>query len=126
VPEECDEGNGVNGTAGSGCDTRCKKKCGNGFKDPGEQCDDGKNTGAYGTCNANCTLAGYCGDNIKSGAEACDLGGANEINPYGVGKCSTACTVAAYCGDGRIQSAFGEQCEPGVACDNMCKIRPID
>ena len=120
-PEQCDSG-ANNGTAGSTCDARCRNKCGNGFKDPGEACDDGKNTGAYGTCNANCSLAGYCGDGQKNGVEDCDLGASNAGNAYGPNKCTNSCVTAPYCGDGRIQTAFGEECDGGVACNTVCKI----
>ena len=120
APEMCDDGP-ANGSMASACDAQCRRKCGNGFRDPGEQCDDGKNDGSYGTCRPDCTLAGYCGDGMRNGPEGCDLGAANEANPYGQGRCTTMCTPAPYCGDGRIQSAFGEVCDGGATCNAMCK-----
>ena len=63
-----------------------------------------------------------CGDGIVSVGEQCDLGAANESNPYGTGKCTTACTTAPRCGDGRVDMAFGEQCDGGMACDPMCHL----
>jgi hypothetical protein len=122
--EQCDQGGGVNGTAGSTCDANCRFKCGNGARDPGEACDLGaaQNTGAYGTCNANCTLAPFCGDGMKNGVEQCDLGTTgNEANPYGTNKCTTACTIAPYCGDGRIDSVFKEECDSAPRCNALCK-----
>jgi hypothetical protein len=118
--EQCDEGTAKNGTAASTCDAHCKWKCGNGVKDPGEDCDDGVNNGSYGTCKADCKLAGYCGDSVKNGPEECDLGPGNEANPYGPNKCTTSCLYAPFCGDGRIQSAFGEQCDGGYGCTATC------
>jgi fibro-slime domain-containing protein len=123
--EQCDEG-GSNGTAGSTCDVRCKKKCGNGFKDPGEACDDGVNNGAYGTCLPTCMLAGYCGDGAVNGPEQCDKGAGNEANPYGANKCTTTCMTAPYCGDGRIQSSAGEVCDSTPLCDPNCTRIVID
>ena len=122
--EQCDDG-AANGSAGSTCDVTCHKKCGNGFRDPGEECDDGKNDGSYGTCNPGCTLAGYCGDGVKNGPEQCDQGTGNLASPYGMGKCTMSCTNAPYCGDGRIQMEFGEQCDGGTGCTNMCKLLVI-
>ena len=119
-PEACDDG-AKNGTLASLCDSHCRLKCGNGFRDAGEECDDGVNNGAYGTCMPNCKLADYCGDGIRNGREECDLGAANELNPYGVGKCTTSCTVAPYCGNGRIESAYGEECDSNANCGNDCK-----
>ncbi|MEB2310277.1 MAG: DUF4215 domain-containing protein [Sorangiineae bacterium] len=120
--EQCDDG-ANNGKSGSTCDAHCKLKCGNGMKDSGEACDDGKNTGAYGTCNPDCTLPGYCGDGVKNGPELCD-NGANNAAPqsaYGPNVCTTVCRFAAYCGDGRVDAAFGEECDGGWNCSVACK-----
>ena len=116
----------ANGTIGSTCDTHCRFKCGNGFRDPGEDCDDGVNNGAYGTCKPDCTLADYCGDGATNGPEQCDQGTGNEANPYGPGKCTTMCTTAPYCGDGRIQTTFGELCDSTPLCDASCQRVIID
>ena len=119
--ELCDDGLNVNGSAGSMCDVRCRKKCGNGFVDAGEQCDNGQNDGSYGTCTATCQLADYCGDGKKNGSEACDLGFAlNQVNPYGMNTCTTLCTQGGYCGDGRIQSNHEEQCDGQAGCAATC------
>jgi fibro-slime domain-containing protein len=123
APEQCDDG-ANNGTGGSACDTHCRFKCGNGFKDvPGETCDNGVNDGSYGSCTANCQIAGYCGDGIKNGPEICDNGASN-VSPataYGPGICMTSCGFAPYCGDGRIQASFGEQCDGTASCNAQCK-----
>jgi hypothetical protein len=125
--EQCDDGTAKNGTAASLCDAHCKWKCGNGVKDPGEDCDDGVNNGSYGTCTATCKLAGYCGDSVKNGPEECDLGPGNEANPYGPNKCTTACLNGPFCGDGRIQTAFGEECDSTNNCDaTTCKFTIIN
>jgi fibro-slime domain-containing protein len=122
APEVCDDG-AQNGTPQSACDTHCRIKCGNGVKDTGEQCDNGVNDGSYGSCEPNCTLAGYCGDGTKNGPEQCDNGGRNVsiATAYGQGLCTTACMGAPYCGDGRIQTAFGEECDGGSTCTAACK-----
>jgi cysteine-rich repeat protein len=123
--EQCDEGNGVNGTLASACDVRCQTKCGNGFRDEGEQCDDGVNSGSYGTCNPDCTFAGFCGDGVVANVEACDAGSSN-VEPsvaYGNNLCTTQCLVAPTCGDGRVDASFGEICDSSPSCSNAC--RPI-
>ena len=122
APEKCDDGTGVNGTANSKCDTACRIKCGNALIDAPEQCDNGVNDGSYGTCTATCTLAGYCGDTIKNGNEQCDLGPNNVAasTAYGTGVCTKACKAAPFCGDGKIQAAFGEECEGNTDCKG-CK-----
>ncbi len=117
APETCDDGTGVNGTAGSKCDTACRFKCGNALVDAGEQCDNGVNDGSYGTCTATCTLAPYCGDGMKNGNEQCDLGSKNVAvtDAYYPDGCTKACKTAPFCGDGHIQAKF-EECEGNVNC----------
>ncbi len=52
-PEECDDGNLVNG---DGCESNCALTgCGNGIVDPGEECDDG-NADDGDACASDCTL----------------------------------------------------------------------
>jgi fibro-slime domain-containing protein len=123
--EQCDDG-ASNGQTSSICDPRCRRRCGNGVRDPGEDCDDGVNNGAYGTCKADCKAAPYCGDGALNGAEQCDRGAANETNPYGRDRCTTNCTPAPYCGDGRIQSAFGETCDSTPLCTSACLRVQVD
>ena len=84
VEEECDEGEGVNGTSGH-CNLTCNGMtpvCGNGTVELGETCDDGEDTnGKYsleGTCNINCNgkqAGGWCGDGKiqKASDEECEL-----------------------------------------------------
>jgi len=109
--EQCDP-------PGGPCDTRCRFKCGNGFKDNGEACDNGVNDGSYGTCKNDCTPADFCGDGTKNGAEQCDLGAGNSASAYGAGKCTNACKVAPYCGDHRTNG--NEDCDGQVGCKLSC------
>jgi fibro-slime domain-containing protein len=67
-----------------------------------------------------------CGDGIVTPDEACDAGPANQANAYGKGKCSATCTIAPYCGDGKVQKEFGETCDGGAGCNEMCKGRSVD
>jgi fibro-slime domain-containing protein len=122
-PEQCDQGKAVNGTLASTCDSHCRFKCGNGYKDTGEACDNGVNDGSYGTCNPDCTLATHCGDGTKNGPEQCDQGSSNKplATAYQQGACTTACTWAPFCGDGRVQSQFGEECDSSSDCGVDCK-----
>ena len=129
APEKCDDGTGANGNGkpNSTCDTQCRFKCGNALVDAPEQCDNGVNDGSYGTCTATCTLAGYCGDSLKNGNEQCDKGAANVAvtSAYGTNVCTKACKAAPFCGDGRVQAAFGEECEGNSNCKD-CKFVTVN
>jgi cysteine-rich repeat protein len=62
-PEECDDGNAVDG---DGCDANCTRtRCGNEVVTTGEQCDDG-NTRGGDCCDAACR--------VEPGGTACDDG----------------------------------------------------
>jgi cysteine-rich repeat protein/parallel beta-helix repeat protein len=69
-PEQCDDGNLVNG---DGCRSDCTIEiCGDGMLDAGEECDDGNVLDGDG-CRANCTVE-RCGDGIVDLGEGCDDG----------------------------------------------------
>ena len=53
-----------------------------------------------------------CGDGIVNGDEQCDDGPNNSNTAYG--GCTTQCTIGPYCGDGKVDAAFGEECDDGV------------
>lgn len=58
APEECDDGNVVNG---DGCNAQCKVEvpvCGDGNVDPGEECDDGNSDNGDG-CSASCEVENH-------------------------------------------------------------------
>jgi cysteine-rich repeat protein len=82
-PEECDNGQNLDGyaTSSGACAPGCKlpPSCGDGFLDAkfGEECDSGEdNAGEYGGCKSDCTLAPRCGDGLvdKDEGEECDDG----------------------------------------------------
>lgn len=102
APEECEDGNLVNG---DGCDNNCTfTACGNGVVAGDESCDDGNLVSGDG-CDANCTPSG-CGNGITAGDETCDDGNLTD----GDG-CDSNCTETG-CGNG-IETA-GEECDDGV------------
>lgn len=114
--------------------TRCETECGDGIVAGSELCDDGENNGAgYGFCQTDCSPGPRCGDGEVNGDEVCDNGvnlsgyqSASEENP-----CAPGCVLPSYCGDGRLDGAFGEQCDDGEentgeygGCNADCTIGP--
>ncbi len=126
-PEECDDGNIVNG---DGCSSTCTDEfCGDGVTDPDgpdnapgggddEQCDDGNNANGDG-CDEFCqTELPECGDGNLDLGEACDDG-----NVIACDGCSAACQLEA-CGDGQLCNP-PEECEDGNVvngdgCSSTC------
>jgi fibro-slime domain-containing protein len=53
-----------------------------------------------------------CGDGVVNGDEQCDDGPNNSDTVYG--GCTTQCAIGPYCGDGKVDAAFGEECDDGV------------
>jgi fibro-slime domain-containing protein len=53
-----------------------------------------------------------CGDGVVNGSEQCDDGPNNSDQTYG--GCTSQCTIGPYCGDGKVDAAFGEECDDGV------------
>jgi cysteine-rich repeat protein len=105
-PEQCDDGNTVNG---DGCDVNCRDSgCGNGAKAPTEECDDG-NLIDGDNCDSDCTST-RCGNGIKTGGEACDDG--NQTNNDG---CDNNCTFPS-CGNDVVDSS--EECDDGNTVAN--------
>ena len=77
-PEDCDDGNDVDG---DGCESDCSITpgvCGNGVTEDDEECDDGNRIAADG-CEPDClpSEGGFCGDGELGDAEACDEGTEN-------------------------------------------------
>ncbi len=107
-----------------------------GFSNAGlEQCDgtDGLITSAsassptsqYG-CNSDCLAlaGGWCGDSTRNGPEQCDgtdgsFATPDTSSPTFQYACAGDCTATAggWCGDGVVQTAPGEECEPGEPID---------
>ncbi len=109
-PEECDDGNNVDG---DGCSAGCidedgTPECGNGILEVGEECDDGNTTGGD-SCNADCLWEFYCGDN------ACDVANGETCR-----LCPGDC--CPNCGDSNIEP--GEECDGnslgGLTCEDFC------
>jgi cysteine-rich repeat protein len=118
--EQCDDGNQNNG---DGCSATCALEgCGNGTVDPGEQCDDGQLNGQPGHCSFDCRNTG-CGNGRVDINEQCDdlPDGGNTASCNGYN-----CTLSR-CGDNYVNSAAGEQCDPGSAgqtafCTSFCMV----
>lgn len=125
-PEQCDDGNTING---DGCTAQCEIEsplCGNGTVDPGEQCDDGNLVNGDG-CSSQCMTevpAPICGNSILEGGEQCDDG--NIISNDG---CSSICllesTSGQQCGNAIVEGT--EQCDDGNltdgdGCSSICWI----
>ncbi|MDP2340844.1 MAG: hypothetical protein Q8O67_07800 [Deltaproteobacteria bacterium] len=99
-PEECDDGNDVDGDA---CTNSCTEAvCGDGVVQLGvDPCDDGNDVDGDG-CDGDCSISG-CGNGITAGSEACDDD--NAIDDDG---CTNACALPR-CGDTIVQ--LGEDCD---------------
>ncbi len=104
--------------------------CGNGKLEGAEECDDGSanDDSNYGGCSTHCRYL-LCGDGIVNGPETCDLGWGKNTAVYGARSgCTDTCTVPAYCGDGKVDSAWGEECDDGPfndsgLCTLDCRVR---
>ncbi len=119
-PEQCDDGNLVDG---DGCSSSCTLEigsgvCGNNIVEVGEQCDDGNTTGGDG-CDAFCQVEGsVCGNSIVESGETCDDG--NTVSGDG---CSSVCIIEPICGNSIVES--GETCDDGNTvsgdgCSSTC------
>jgi len=109
APEQCDDGNLIDGDGCSGaCTVEVPPACGDNNADPGEECDDGNLSDGDG-CGSGCVLE-VCGDGVvnNSGAEACE--------PPGTALCTSTCAIRTpLCGDGLLTPP--EQCEDGNQAD---------
>ena len=96
-------------------------------RDRGEQCDVGVDNGALGkNCSISCQIIELvsCGNRVIEGTEECDDGNRRDFDG-----CSAQCKLeVGTCGDGKIQSAYGEECDDGKAngtktssCDAQCQ-----
>jgi len=100
----------------------CVPFCGDGVRAAAEECDDGPANadGVYGGCTTECRFGPFCGDGIVNDPEQCDLGRDN-VTLYGdPTDCSPSCMIPHYCGDGIVDTAFDEQCDPGVEQTDLC------
>jgi cysteine-rich repeat protein len=134
TPENCDDGNTVNGDI---CPNSCVfPSCGDGIvcNDPActtgfgggiETCDDDNNTNLDG-CDSTCRIEG-CGDGIGQAPEQCDDAAVGTNPPVAEesATCDLDCTVAD-CGDGTVNQTRGEACDDGNmlsldGCDIACQ-----
>lgn len=111
--------------------SQCDPTCGDGIVAATERCDLGaaENIGSYGGCTADCRLGPYCGDGVvQMPEERCDDG--LNVTPYSTAAgsgCAPGCVPPGYCGDGKVDSLFGEQCDPGAdsgsgGCSTTCRL----
>jgi uncharacterized delta-60 repeat protein len=119
-PEECDDGNTVDG---DGCSALCVTEfCGDGItNNTDEECDDG-DTVNDDACTNTCSLP-VCGDGIVNGTDECDDD--NLIDGDG---CSAACQIEPFCGDGTVDA--GEDCDDGNnvdgdGCSSTCQTEVV-
>ncbi len=117
-PEECDDGNDING---DGCSITCKfDGCGDGVVAGNEQCDDGMNDGGYGECAPGCVWGPRCGDGVVQAEynELCDDG----ILDNSYGGCDPNCQLGPHCGDGVHQLGFEECDDPANDLCQSCTL----
>ena len=114
-PEECEDGNRVNG---DGCSSACLVEfCGDGLvNDADEQCDPPGTALCADDCKAR---APVCGDGFQTPPEQCE-----DRNTQDGDGCSATC-ILEFCGDGQVNGAGEEECEPpGTgSCNSDCSWR---
>jgi fibro-slime domain-containing protein len=110
----------------------CEPTCGDGVVAGSEECDLGaeQNIGGYAGCTADCRRGPSCGDGtVQAPNEACDDG--LNVTPYvkaGASACAPGCVATGTCGDGKLDSLFGEECDPGptpipgTSCSADCRL----
>ena len=110
-PEQCDDGNNVDG---DGCSSTCQlEHCGNGHVDPGEQCDPPGTAVGGLQCSASCQLE-QCGNGILDPGEECDDGNTSDTDDCLSSNPDPATCKKATCGDGKIDM-FREECDDGAS-----------
>ncbi|MBI5509768.1 MAG: hypothetical protein HY903_13520 [Deltaproteobacteria bacterium] len=133
-------------TAIASANSTCEH-CDDGAIDPGEECDGtalgGKTCAALGytggplACSPVCRFdtRACCGDGVRGGTEQCDgadLGGltCTDLGQSGTLSCSTGCTfqgcTGGTCGNGSLETASGEQCDPGVPPEPATDVFPAE
>lgn len=139
-PEECDDGNAVNG---DGCDSDCTYSC----SDPAADCpaapicqqaicavnhtcatqpnpaQEGTDCGMGGLCKQGVCAAPVCGDGLVEGAEQCDFGAGNGPNTgcettcmFSCGKMPDTCPDANTCNGVEVCSTVVVNGGTGQAC----------
>ena len=131
--ENCDEGDGVNGTP-LHCNTTCTgitgSVCGNGTQETGEACDDGNLLLGDG-CDDNCNITYQCSDTVDNDGDTFidigDPGCHTDENAANVASYRPAWDVENHtilCRNGALEA--GEDCDDGNelstdSCTNTCE-----
>ena len=111
--EQCDEGDGINGTAGSCCSVTC------GFVSAGAVC----NAGSGDVCDPDEVCSGTAGacpaDTIASAATVCNAGSGDLCDPdeHCAGTADAACPADTVTAGGTVCNAgSGDLCDPDEVC----------
>ena len=111
--EQCDEGDGINGTAGSCCSVTCE------FVSAGAVC----NAGSGDVCDPDEVCSGTAGacpaDTIASAATVCNAGSGDLCDPdeHCAGTADAACPADTVTAGGTVCNAgSGDLCDPDEVC----------
>lgn len=121
-PEQCDQGTGVNGTAGSCCTTTCTfKSNGTACTDDGNLCTNDQCNGASALCqhpnnSVSCSDGVFCNGADNCGGGSCSVHAGNPCSgPDGDNNCAESCDEGA---DNCLAAdPNGSACSDGQFCN---------